>query len=304
MKIWWFKDSKIGHEKQVRAILDNLAITRNLVIEEIHISNPVWLELFFYFLRLKPKKDSIPDIIIGAGSKTTIPMLRYKTSNKTTVISVMKPQIFGSKFDLIVAPRHDYEEVPNNVFTYTGSIAKVNISSDLENIGLIIIGGNNEHFVFDEDHLMSQINFIISLFPDISWLVFNSRRTPESFNEKVRKITSIDRFVNVNEKFEPLEDYLSTAKFKFVTPDSVNMIFESLSSSGETYLFDMRISKKNKITKLIEEVKNNNYAGYLEESYLYNSVIKKISLNKPNSLHETFREVEKVIFEIEKRIRK
>ena len=304
MKIWWFKDSKIGHEKQVRAILDNLAITRNLVIEEIHISNPVWLELFFYFLRLKPKKDSIPDIIIGAGSKTTIPMLRYKTSNKTTVISVMKPQIFGSKFDLIVAPRHDYEEVPNNVFTYTGSIAKVNISSDLENIGLIIIGGNNKHFVFDEDHLMSQIDFIISLFPDISWLVFNSRRTPESFNEKVRKITSIDRFVNVNEKFEPLEAYLSTAKFKFVTPDSVNMIFESLSSSGETYLFDMRISKKNKITKLIEEVKNNNYAGYLEESYLYNSVIKKISLNKPNSLHETFREVEKVIFEIEKRIQK
>ena len=304
MKIWWFKDSKIGHEKQVRAILDNLAITRNLVIEEIHISNPVWLELFFYFLRLKPKKDSIPDIIIGAGSKTTIPMLRYKTSNKTTVISVMKPQIFGSKFDLIVAPRHDYEEVPNNVFTYTGSIAKVNISSDLENIGLIIIGGNNKHFVFDEDHLMSQIDFIISLFPDISWLVFNSRRTPESFNEKIRKITSIDRFVNVNEKFEPLEAYLSTAKFKFVTPDSVNMIFESLSSSGETYLFDMRISKKNKITKLIEEVKNNNYAGYLEESYLYNSVIKKISLNKPNSLHETFREVEKVIFEIEKRIRK
>ena len=304
MKIWWFKDSKIGHEKQVRAILDNLAITRNLVIEEIHISNPVWLELFFYFLRLKPKKDSIPDIIIGAGSKTTIPMLRYKASNKTTVISVMKPQIFGSKFDLIVAPRHDYEEVPNNVFTYTGSIAKVNISSDLENIGLIIIGGNNKHFVFDEDHLMSQIDFIISLFPDISWLVFNSRRTPESFNEKVRKITSIDRFVNVNEKFEPLEAYLSTAKFKFVTPDSVNMIFESLSSSGETYLFDMRISKKNKITKLIEEVKNNNYAGYLEESYLYNSVIKKISLNKPNSLHETFREVEKVIFEIEKRIRK
>ena len=89
-----------------------------------------------------------------------------------------------------------------------------------------------------------------------------------------------------------------------MTPDSVNMIFESLSSSGETYLFDMRISKKNKITKLIEEVKNNNYAGYLEESYLYNSVIKKISLNKPNSLHETFREVEKVIFEIEKRIQK
>ena len=46
MRIWWFKDSKIGHEKQVRAILDNLALTQDLLIEERYISNPVWLELF------------------------------------------------------------------------------------------------------------------------------------------------------------------------------------------------------------------------------------------------------------------
>ena len=48
MKICWFKDSKIGHEKQVHAILDNLALTQDLLIEEIYISNPVWLELFLY----------------------------------------------------------------------------------------------------------------------------------------------------------------------------------------------------------------------------------------------------------------
>ena len=60
------------------------------------------------------------------------------------------------------------------------------------------------------------------------------------------------------------------AKLKFVTPDSVNMIFESLSSSGETYLFDMRCSKENKITRLIDEVKSNKYAGFLEEKYLEN----------------------------------
>ena len=45
MKICWFKDSKIGHEKQVLAILDNLALTQDLLIEERYISNPVWLEL-------------------------------------------------------------------------------------------------------------------------------------------------------------------------------------------------------------------------------------------------------------------
>ena len=304
MKICWFKDSKIGHEKQVHAILENLALTQDLLIEERYISNPVWLELFLYLLKIKPKQDSIPDIIIGAGSKTTIPMLRYKIDRKTKVISVMKPQFFESKFDLIVAPRHDYKVVPDNVFTYLGSIAKVNINPDLENIGLIIIGGVNKHYKFDDDYLISQIDFIISLFPDISWIVFNSRRTPKSFNERIKQNTSIGKFIDVNESFEPLNDYLFKAKFKFVTPDSVNMIFESLSSSGETYLFDMHSPRENKITKLIDEVKDNKYVGFLEEKYLENSEIKTISLNKPNTLHDTFREVEKVVYEIEKRFKK
>jgi len=304
MKICWFKDSKIGHEKQVQAILDNLALTQDLVIKEINVSNPVWLELFLYLLRIKPKQDLVADIIIGAGSATTIPMLRYKTGNKTKVISVMKPQFFESKFDLIVAPRHDYKVVPHNVFTYIGSIAKVNINQDLENIGLIIIGGVNKHFNFDDDYLISQIDFIISLFPDTNWTVFNSRRTPKTFNERIKRNTAIGKFIDVHKNFEPLDDYLSKAKLKFVTPDSVNMVFESLSSSGETYLFDMYSSKENKITRLIDEVKSNKYVGCLEEKYLENSEIKTISLNKPNRLHETFREVEKVAYEIEKRFKK
>ena len=268
MKICWFKDSNIGHEKQVLAILDNLALTQDLLIEERYISNPVWLELLLYLLKIKPKQDSIPDIIIGAGSTTTIPMLRYKIDNKTKVISVMKPQFFESKFDLIVAPRHDYKMVPNNVFTYIGSLSKVNINPKLENIGLIVIGGVNKHYNFDDEYLISQIDFVISLFPDINWIVFNSRRTPKSFNERIEKNTSIEKFIDVTKNFEPLNDYLSKAKFKFVTPDSVNMIFESLSSSGETYLFDMHAPRENKITKLIDEVKKNKYAGYLEEKNL------------------------------------
>ena len=304
MKICWFKDSKIGHEKQVHAILDNLALTQDLLIEEIYVSNPVWLELFLYLLKIKPKQDSIPDIIIGAGSKTTIPMLRHKIHSKTKVISVMKPQFFESKFDLIVAPRHDYKVVPNNVFTYIGSIAKVNINPELEDIGLIVVGGLNKHFNFDDDYLISQIDFVISLFPNTKWIVFNSRRTPKSFNERIKKSSSIEKFIDVTTNFEPLNNYLPKAKFKFVTPDSVNMIFESLSSSGETYLFDMPSLRENKITKLIDEVKDNKYVGFLEEKYLENSEIKTISLNKPNTLHDTFREVEKVVYEIEKRFKK
>ena len=64
MKICWFKDSKIGHEKQVHAILDNLALTQDLLIEERYISNPVWLELFLYLLRIIIKSIMYECILI------------------------------------------------------------------------------------------------------------------------------------------------------------------------------------------------------------------------------------------------
>ena len=302
MKIWWFKDSKIGHEKQVKAILDCLNFEDDLEIEEIMVTNSIWYELILYFLRIKPNRESSPDLIIGAGAKTTIPMLRHKKDVNTKVVSVMKPQFFNSKFDLIVAPRHDFNEIPANVFTYMGSMAKVNINLNLENIGLLIVGGKNEHYEFNNDYLISQINFVISLFPELKWIIFNSRRTPERFNRSINKNECEAQFINVAENFEPLDGYISRAKIRFITPDSVNMVFESLSSSGETYLFDMKRNGKNKITKLIDEIKLNSFVGYLKEDSIDNSSIKKISLKKPNQYHEPFAEVEKVVFAIKKLI--
>ena len=298
MRIWWFKDSKIGHEKQVRAILDNLACSEDFILEEISSNNPIWLELLLYMLKIRPKIDSIPDVIIGAGSKTNIPMLRHKLHKKTKVISVMKPQFFQKRFDLILAPRHDFLAIPENVHTYIGSLAKVRISNDLENIGLIVIGGINRHFDFNHDHILLQINFITSLYPEINWIVFNSRRTPQKFNTEIKKNKDIKKFVNFNENFEPLDNYISKAKIKFVTPDSINMIFESLSSSGETFLFQMKKFKDNKITMLIEDIKINKFVGYLEKQQVEGSGIKKLSLAQPNKLHEPFREVEKVVYKI------
>ena len=298
MRIWWFKDSKIGHEKQVRAILDNLACSEDFILEEISSNNPIWLELLLYMLKIRPKIDSIPDVIIGAGSKTNIPMLRHKLHKKTKVISVMKPQFFQKRFYLILAPRHDFLAIPENVHTYIGSLAKVRISNNLENIGLIVIGGINRHFDFNHDHILLQINFITSLYPEINWIVFNSRRTPQKFNTEIKKNKDIKKFVNFNENFEPLDNYISKAKIKFVTPDSINMIFESLSSSGETFLFQMKKFKDNKITMLIEDIKINKFVGYLEKQQVEGSGIKKLSLAQPNKLHEPFREVEKVVYKI------
>ena len=246
MKICWFKDSKIGHEKQVLAILDNLALTQDLLIEERYISNPVWLELLLYLLKIKPKQDSIPDIIIGAGSTTTIPMLRYKIDNKTKVISVMKPQFFESKFDLIVAPRHDYKMVPNNVFTYIGSLSKVNINPKLDNIGLII---NKNDFTLNS-LLKKNIDFKTCLFKSDNPLI-NQSELIKSFDKNLYdEVLNNNKQISFAENDEELMEWILKFKIK-------NLIIP-YESQGKYIL-----NKKNILNKFTN--KNVNVFFYLRE---------------------------------------
>ena len=161
-------------------------------------------------LKIKPKQDSIPDIIIGAGSTTTIPMLRYKIDNKTKVISVMKPQFFESKFDLIVAPRHDYKMVPNNVFTYIGSLSKVNINPKLDNIGLII---NKNDFTLNS-LLKKNIDFKTCLFNCDNSLINQSELIKNFENNLCEEIINKNTHISYAVSDEALINWITKFKIK------------------------------------------------------------------------------------------
>ena len=51
---------------------------------------------------------------------------------------------------------------------------------------------------------------------------------------------------------------MGKSSYTFVTPDSVNMIFESLSSLSKTYVFSTDTQNDTKVTKLIKNLVNNN----------------------------------------------
>ena len=65
MKVLWVKDNNIGHEKQVKVLLDELLKNHNLHIEERSVKGSL------PFLRYINKVNkNFYDIIIGAGHKT------------------------------------------------------------------------------------------------------------------------------------------------------------------------------------------------------------------------------------------
>jgi len=200
MKVLWIKDSKTGHEKQVRVLLDELSKDLDLEIDERIVNG-----IFPFFRSINQVQEKYYDIIIGAGHKTYSFLLDIKNYQKKDckTIAILSPTFKKKNFDIICAPIHDknkYKSLDNVIF-FEGSLAKVSTNEPNINTAIIAIGGKNKHYKFEEDYLLSQINFFISLYPNNNIFIFNSRRTPESFNKKLDKIENDylnTKFVNIN----------------------------------------------------------------------------------------------------------
>ena len=74
MNVLWIKDNNIGHEKQVKVLLDELSKDRNLNIDSRNIKGipPI-------FKYIDKVQENFYDLIIGAGHKTYSFLLDIKT---------------------------------------------------------------------------------------------------------------------------------------------------------------------------------------------------------------------------------
>jgi mitochondrial fission protein ELM1 len=314
MNIWWYKDDKTGHLKQVEAVLDELRKDLDFSLKEIKCKKSPFkdtlnlLTAFFF-----KSKTNNPDILIGAGHNTYLKILadkvKFGTPN-TRSIAVLKPSIFRSWFDLICAPEHDYDQyIEKNTFTFIGSLAKVIDKTPDNDIGLIAIGGKNKHYKFESNEIFKQIEFVLNLYQNKKWYIFNSRRTPKELTHKLNSLNNnLLHFVDIDDKSISLNEIIGKADIKFVSPDSVNLVFECLSSKGSTYLFylqskkgDIKIPNKrthtNKIIQLMNKLTASRDVGFVDLTNV-SEEIKAYSLKKPNTQYQLYAEVEKVAYKI------
>jgi len=336
MNVLWVKDGKLGHEKQVKALLDELS--KEIKIHVIEYQPHGILNKKFKYL-FSPLSQSITNedirdinsvcyennisLIIGAGRKSHWHILKISnviTSSKYTEgitekinitsnpkkIAIMFPAFHRDQFNLICAPKHDMNKVrshhkhpPQNILFYEGSLAKVSIEEVDDNIGLIAVGGKNKHYLFNIKKLVDQIEFIISIYPNKIWYIFPSRRTPTKMNDSLQNLAKINNKVVISDK--NFDEVLNKASVKVITQDSVNMVYESLSTKGNTFLFNMKYFRKNKVINQMNELLHNKNVGYIE----YNKMVKglnKIKIHMQNPHHEVFAEVEKLAYKIKSKL--
>ena len=364
MNILWLKDKKIGHEKQVKALLDELSKSREINIIENEVDytfddklNDIffgWFEKLtkrslhttdedhIWYIRNKYKSSNI-DIIIGAGHNTYPYILSYKnaltlkrksltsSSSKSFMeilglnsyyerdkdsnlkaIAVLVPSFNQKDFDLICAPNHDayrlkYVDDAKKIF-YEGSLSKVYDNQPDDNIGFIGLGGKNKHFNFDVDNILKQIQYVTSIYPSKDWYIFNSRRTPKILNKLIETYVIENKIQNIyfqdsnKKEIKSYDEIISVSSIKIITQDSVNMIYESLSSRGETILFNMDYFKNNKIVKQIHKLLRNKQVGYIDDGDLTKDLKAMKIIRQQNK--DLFAEVEKLAFKINQFIEK
>jgi mitochondrial fission protein ELM1 len=313
MNIYWFQDSKTGHLKQVQALLDQLKKETELSITPINCSNQ---ENFSQIFLNKNEFDG-PTILIGAGHDVYSKILKAKKYLKKTIskdlfsIAVLRPSYKLSSFDLIIAPAHDFrkKQFPDNVIPFQGSLSATSQNPVDEDKAIIAIGGPSKHYKFDQEIVIRQLKYILSLHPKHEFKIFNSRRTPEILNLKLKDLIckhTKAQFIDLNSReSDTFQDSLNKSALKFVTPDSSNLVFEALSVQGQTYLIQIesprykRFFGAKKIRESMNELVDSKRVGVV-------SILNKkggIDISKiesPSPHFEPLAEVEKVSFSIMK----
>jgi mitochondrial fission protein ELM1 len=264
--------------------------------------------------KLKPSSNRL--IIIGVGHRAHRTLLQQKkllsNSNKITLIAVLRPTFNAKKFDVIVAPEHDYHnrKMPTNSLLFKGSLCKTSLVKPENNKLVVCIGGPIKNVPFEKRILIDNLKYIIDTHQQFKISIFNSRRTPDDVWSEISSYENIKLHDSKDTDFNFFNANLVLASKKFITPDSISMIFESLSSYGETYLLQTsKFSKKswfsiksNKHQRINNELLDEKRIGIVQKRDVFDKSGVISHMISPNPGFEPLAEVEKIAFQIKRLI--
>ncbi len=210
-----------------------------------------------HFLKHLP----IPDLILGAGHSTHLSVILAGLKFKAHTAIIMKPSLPLMLFDSIICPKHDQLKENPKVFNTFGSLNKIDKTCIKDKaadrpLNLMLIGGHSKHFHFDTVELLHQVKAICANNPEEKWLLTNSPRTPMDTTLALKQLNLENLCVHDYQQAMkiPLQELLLKARFTWITPDSMSMIFEALTAETNVGLLTATPKKATRIVKQVQEL--------------------------------------------------
>ncbi|MBV1872880.1 MAG: mitochondrial fission ELM1 family protein [Gammaproteobacteria bacterium] len=249
LTVWRFIDGKPGHEKQSQGLIQGLQACTSLNISTIPLRGSL-------LQRLKEgrracstfSKEALPQLLIGAGHSTHLPLLMAQRQYGGHSIILMKPSLPSLFFDFVLMPKHDQPHQHPNIIPTEGALAPAKVGRKQSNKGIILIGGPDKRNIWDNSKIKQQVQAICKAQTGIQWQLSNSRRTPEDFLKEGLNISNLKVIEWQNTPANWLIDQLAEASYCWVSQDSVSMLYEALSAQCAVGVLELTRKKgKDKI---------------------------------------------------------
>ncbi len=241
--VWRFADGVRGHENQSDGLI--AALARRARVSVHTVSTPrnrrievLWRTLLGVDYRTLPN----PELLVGTGQATHLPMLAARHRRGGRVVVLMKPSFPIAWFDLLIVPAHDHLRARPNLLTTRGSLNRMRPAAQKNHHeGLILIGGPDREHLWAPQELEAQIAALAENQRDIHWSAASSRRTPSDFLARLRQLglTNLKTVAVEEVDAEWLPARLAAAATVWVTEDSVSMLYEALTAGAATGLLSM-----------------------------------------------------------------
>lgn len=229
--LWRFLDGKPGHEKQTLGLCGALERATPAQTFDIPVRGG-WRNLLDWLAGRFPAGRGLPapDLLLGAGHATHLPMLAARRAHGGKIVALMRPSLPLGLFDLCLIPEHDAPPQRPDIVPTLGALNNLTPRGNhAPNQGLILVGGPSGHFQWDSPAIARQIGELVQTRGDMKWSLTTSRRTPADFLDALDG-NALD--IHPVETTPPgwLEDRLAQAGEVWVTPDSVSMVYEALTA--------------------------------------------------------------------------
>jgi len=257
--IWRLLDGKPGHQNQSLGLVNALSSKFDCECIDITTGNKIsgvaaYLNATWSYGKHLP----LPDLIIGAGSRTHTHLLAAQKAYGGKTIVLMKPSLPASLYDLCLIPEHDEFRGWGTILETQGVLNTVSPSlMPSPEKCLIMIGGPSRHFKWQDEDVLNQLVQLIQHHPNKKFTLTTSRRTPVSLLEKLKKTTelsSITVFPYSQTNSEWLSTELANSASAWVTEDSVSMVYEALTANISVGLINLEITKNNRVAKGINKL--------------------------------------------------
>lgn len=256
--VWSITDGKPGHLQQIKGLTKALA--KELPILEIDLRAVSTAQALMQLAKgafLPGQGLPAPDLIVGAGHATHLNLLAAKRAYGGKTVVLMKPSLPRRLFDLCLIPQHDGIAPARNVVLTHGALNTMQQQKAGDpGCGLILLGGVSSHYVWQDNEILLSVKQLAAATPNVNWTLTTSPRTPASLLEKLDglSLTNVCFFPFKQTTHQWLTEVLGRAGQVWVTPDSVSMVYEALTSGASVGVFDLQKQRSSRVVRGLERL--------------------------------------------------